>query len=144
MCFTSTTIEKRKVPKPMKAKENILVYKSLSWSGSSPYFPMYINHVCEKYTPGFIYEETTPFKGATVISTNFMVRGNAFHVNKRKAYAEQVHGGDIQAMIIPKGALYYENKDEFVTSKLWYPTKEQLTEVRKELRNKKMGKVAKK
>lgn len=136
MCFRVKTEKwsgwNSSIPKPKKARKDIVVYKALSIREDGPYFNLRIDGKVEGYNRGFIYSETTPFATAQHYGRQLEVNGHAFHVNKSMYLAKQ-HSSNVKLMVIPKGALYYENVREYVTSELWYPTEEEA----KVLRNKK-------
>ena len=127
MCFNKECYTKNK-PRPTKAKEDITVFKVIEITGNGVCYNLHIKGKLEKWTPGYLYEETTPFKGACwrKLFTNLLsIEGNAFHSCKTMKVAKDIQEFwstmKIVKMIIPKGALYYENKREYVSSQIIYP-----------------------
>jgi hypothetical protein len=131
MCFDKICYTKIK-PRPKVAKEDITVFKLIGVGGNGMYYDLYINGKKEKWTPGYWYTEDTPFKGAFWnASTKFLsIEGNAFHSLKTMKIAldkqyfwnnMKIVNMTIVKMIIPKGALYYENEKEYVSSQIIYP-----------------------
>lgn len=130
MCFI-LEIKTKKKPKPQVATKDIKVYKCITDNKYGVYYPLIINKKYEIYTKGFEYEETKPFKGSYVAepnlyneTTRLKIEGNCFHSCKTKSLAKlrkQYNSHKVVAMIIPKGALYYENKEEYVSNRIIYP-----------------------
>lgn len=126
MCFDKYCITKTK-PRPTKAKKDIKVYKLIDINGLGMCYDLNIKGKLEKWTPGYWYEETTPFKGVYWnASIKFLsIDGDAFHSCKTMKVAkdkqEYWRNTKIVEMIIPKGALYYENEREYVSSQIIYP-----------------------
>lgn len=126
MCFLKVYNRKyNKPPKPCVAKKDITVYKMLTHDDFSPYASIIINDATEKWIKGWEYFETTPFLTANMWWNQLFVSGHAFHSKKTKEKAELMRNRNpnrkVVTMIIPKGALYYENNSEYVSSSLIYP-----------------------
>lgn len=128
MCFIKNYNRKDECKKPKIAKKNILVYKVIGKNGDGCYRNLYITNEKgqtnrEPWKRGFQYTELTPFKSAVHKDLCVIVEGDAFHSKKTKYSALDIKGYDeiVVRMIIPKGALYYENIREYVSSSLIFP-----------------------
>lgn len=130
MCFT-LEIKTKKKPKPEVATEDIKVYKCITDSPYGVYYPLIINDKKEIYTKGYEYEETTPFRGSYIAEPDtysenrrLKIEGNCFHSCTTRHFAnnrKQYRWHKVVIMTIPKGALYYKNKEEYVSNRLIYP-----------------------
>lgn len=127
MCFI---LNKTDDYKPRVAKKDIIVYKVLRSDYSSYNYNIQIGKRTIVWQPGFHYYEKTPFKSAEIRwklgkSNNYVVivEGDAFHSFKKKPRGWSFWS-KIVKLIIPKGALYYENDKCFVSSELIYPYKD--------------------
>lgn len=128
MCFNKQiTILNDK--NPLIAKKNILVYKCISKDGYGVYYSLYINGIREKWKRGYHYIETTPFANKHYSDNINLLRikDNTFHSSKTKKWLRYNICDPIYeymvTMIIPKGALYYENANEYVSSEIIFPIK---------------------
>ena len=128
MCFDKKYNPLTRKPQPKKAKKDIIVFKVIGRHGNGMIYDLFIKGKNEVWTPGYWYTEKTPFVGSTFDSFSgwFSVYGNAFHSLKTKILAKDKQtywgGTKVVKMIIPKGALYYENEKEYVSSQIIYPT----------------------
>lgn len=126
MCFTLYS-DKRTKPRPKKAKQDIIVFKVLKKSGWGCYKPLIINGKKLRWQKGTEVYETTPFKDAEWESSisELNINGNALHsgtLENAKTILSMSKIRKIVKMIIPKGALYYENNEgEYVSNRLVYP-----------------------
>ena len=104
MCFTKLRNEKMK-----KAKKFILVYKGLdTWK----------NELCSPYHDSFKWKEKKRVEEEEFVknsSSKYLYKG--FHSCKTIEEANG-HGAPYE-FIIPKGALYYENADEYLSNKIY-------------------------
>lgn len=149
MCFNfmwGEGVDEHNPPKYKVAKKDITVYKILTLYDRPPLFDLRITYPhtpnitnIEPFTRGFEYEEldfaskALKWKMRGYISSNeplfsYVVNGNAFHTFKKEKYAMGITflmspPTKIVEMIIPKGALYYENKTQIVTNRIIYPEK---------------------
>ena len=124
MCFLLRGRKKIKT-----AREDIIVFKMISKSGCSFYYNLVIKKKVEKWTPGYIYMETTPFKSMERVSfvdgrDGICVEGDAFHSRATLEGAMNMvyslHTQKVVVMVIPKGSLYLKNETEYVSSSLYY------------------------
>lgn len=123
MCFEKD-IKSNKKPRPRIAEKDITVWKIIKKSGYGLYYKLNIDGKKEKWTPGFHYWESTPFKSGYVWGGGFnfklAINGDAFHsFIVRPIYTEV--NREIVEMIIPKGAKYYKNDIHYVSSEIIYP-----------------------
>ena len=114
-----------KIPITKVEEEDIIVWKSINKDNSGWLYSLVINGWKEKWTKGFHYIETTPFKS---MRWNYSYGyweffGNCFHSKKTKQEAESITCSDekVVKMIIPKNSLFYENKYEYISSEIIYP-----------------------
>jgi hypothetical protein len=130
MCFTKVykKITEGKIEKPKVAKKDIIVWKVVGADGRGCYKDLYITNEAgeknrEPWTRGFQYTETTPFYTAIAGYKSLEINGHAFHSKKVKhdAFLIQGSGEIIVNMVIPKGAKYYENDKEYVSSSIIFP-----------------------
>jgi hypothetical protein len=133
---------KSRPPKYKIAEEDIKVYKTLRSDDRPIYVSLRIANdkgwiVIEPYTRGFEYEELDFVqkalywnKGYTSFgiakSGRYNITKNAFHTCKTrddaKTHIMSHHNNrKIVEMIIPKGAFYYENDEEYVSNRVIYP-----------------------
>lgn len=127
MCFTLNF--KGEKPNPKKARKDIEVWKCLGAGGKGWLHSLWIDGKTEPWTKGFEYTETTPFDGTfyygNLTQDAYMqITSNAFHSKKTKELANNMsteEGDLIVKMYIPKGALYYKNKEEYVSNQIVYP-----------------------
>jgi hypothetical protein len=121
MCFRLYYTGKKPLPK--KAKEDIIVWKVISKEGWGWMNNLKIDGKEEKWEKGWHYIELKPFIRSTVAHSTLKVNGNAFHSNKtrRLGRGKVFYGNKLVRMYIPKGALYYENDTEYVSSEIVYP-----------------------
>lgn len=126
MCFTKlVTIEKDSLPEV--AKRDIIVYKVIGKDGYGWMRDLKIAGQRCKWKQGWHYIEETPFLGKKNKKTSnreiIEIRGNAFHSCKTRGLAilRRDSYEKVVKMIIPKGAKYYENADEYVSSEIIYP-----------------------
>lgn len=130
MCFEKNLSKNTKrIPKPQVADKNITVYKVINNFGWGWFYSLIINDKKEPWTKGFEYEELTPFAGCRIYKSCSSVypilniEGNAFHSKKTRKEAAKIRyiREKVVTMIIPKGALYYENDTEYVSNRIIYP-----------------------
>lgn len=128
MCLTILNIKTRKeagelAKNPKVAKKDIIVYKVLRRDNTSPYKDFLYQKGREYYRYGKIFKIkiTKDYWGelwrikiedGLHSYTSFKVAGGSKWGNQK-----------VVKMIIPKGALYFENTDKtkIVSSKLWWP-----------------------
>lgn len=120
MCFEKK-VKGKKVPRPNIAEKDIICYKRIGLDGYGQYYNLDIDNLPEIWKKGFHYYETTPFKGAVVNTWNnrLYIEGNAFHSYVDKP-TFNLGGYKIIELIIPKGAKYYTNDYEYVSSQIIY------------------------
>ena len=124
MCFLAKTTEEATLK---IATKNIRVYKAISREGNGWLYSLWINNEREKWTPGFHYTEPDFSKKALnkrIVGEGYFVDGNAFHSKKTLDSVRKMshdHNDIIVEMYIPRGARYYENNEEYVSSSLVYP-----------------------
>lgn len=122
MCFNKYGVGSN--PLPEYAGKDIKVYKVIKTSGKARYRGSFdVNGKDDKWVPGYIYYESTPFASMDTSYGDIEINGDALHscvtLDDAKNHLE---GGDkVVEMIIPKGSTYYENGAEYVSSALYYP-----------------------
>lgn len=107
MCFTKT----RKKDKAVIANRDITVYKALNG---------YLEFLMSPYYSGGRYwkvKEELEEKGF-VEESNAKFLSYGFHSCKTIRSA-RLHGDHVYEFIIPKGTLYYENRSEYISNKIY-------------------------
>ena len=120
MCFHIS----RHYPKMQTAKEDIVVYKAINKSGTGWVYNMRDKEGnIMKWIPGWVYYQDMPKSHLFTKYIRTEIEGNCFHSNKtiRLAKGKKDSYDMVVKMIIPKGALYYENEEEYVSNELYYP-----------------------
>lgn len=112
-------------PELKRAGKDIPVFKCIKRGGGGVYKSLYIKGVLEKWTQGFHYSEPY-FKKSALIKDwvgDYMVQGDALHscATRQAAMRHSNSGRKIVEMYIPKGAYYYMEDDNYVSSALVYP-----------------------
>lgn len=126
MCFEKR-INGTKIPESSVAEKDIKVYKIIDNKNLGMCYDLHINGKKYKWKPGYWYSETTPFHTARMnpITGWLEIEGHALHSCKtlKEARKKLNFFNDVKMvkMIIPKGALYYENNREYVSDQLIYP-----------------------
>ncbi len=121
MCFKLRYEDK----KPRVAKQDIVCWKILRMDNRSPMYDLVIDRKEEAWTPGYIYwEKSQTFRKSSI--SQYKVNGGCFHSKRMRKLAKIswiMDDGDkkVVKMIIPKGAKYYENDEEYVSDTIWYP-----------------------
>lgn len=124
MCFTLRKEDIGK--KPKVATEDITVYKVIDpYTGTGAYYSMADKHgMFMPWVQEYIYyeEDKRLFRKGY---RRDKIAGGCFHSCKTKKAAKiagyPVRNECVVKMIIPKGALYYENDKEYVSNMLYYP-----------------------
>lgn len=123
MCFRLLT--KNRYPRPLVAKEDIVVYKRLKKT-SKGYKSPYKDFV---YNVGYHYYETSSLRKRYTGSPMYNFRLHSFDINEGlHSYKDLTTAmywkntlEKIVKMIIPKGAKYYDNGSEIVSTELIFP-----------------------
>lgn len=118
MCFTAY-----RKPELKQATQDILVYKVISKDGWGWAHNLLIDGKECKWEQGWQYTETHFVKDALYYVGRWVIDKNAFHSKKTHEGADFLCAPYemIVEMYIPKGAYYYENETEYVSSDLvWY------------------------
>lgn len=126
MCFE---INSTKRPRPKTAKKDIPVWKVITNDGDSPMFHMKDgSYNIMKWEPGYHYTEEPTFSKNEIVFTGGLweIHGSVLHSKTTLKGAEDLNSEFLHRtmmvaeMYIPKGALYMENKEEYVSSDLVY------------------------
>lgn len=113
MCFLKFKNSERRV-KPSIAQEDIPVYKNIGNGWGWLYRMKDKNGKVMRWQKGWHYIELTPFKSIIETESLIKVNGDAFHSLNYKL-------SNCAKLYIPKGALYYFNGSDYVSSEIVYP-----------------------
>lgn len=127
MCFEIRSTRK---PRPKKARKDIPVWKVIAGSGYSPMYHMRDrDYELMTWEKGHHYTEKPAFKDTEMNKfgdDGWHISGSVLHSKATLQEAEDLASGFLYVtmvvaeMYIPKGALYMENEEEYVSSELIY------------------------
>lgn len=134
MCFNLCDSSAKR-PQPNVAEKDITVWKVLKKNNEGLFYDLKIGRKIEPWTKGFHYTETTAFRGAkrenslfgyTTRHTWWEFTANCFHSCKTREQARNKASFNpterkVVKMIIPKGALYYTDNREYISSEIIFP-----------------------